>query len=161
MNEGKILLEARDVEIAYKIGDFRDIGLKEWFTRKLTHNYRVEKFKAVDGVSFTLERGELLGIVGTDEQIQRLLPIVEDAPGSDIAGDDIEMKLMPIEVKDGSLLVGKTAASVRLRDDYQALLVAIQRGEDDYIKPDGSETFEPHDTLWVVGNETKLAALCQ
>lgn len=105
--------------------------------------------------------GDLLGIVGTDEQIQRLLPIVEDAPGSDIAGDDIEMKLMPIEVKDGSLLVGKTAASVRLRDDYQALLVAIQRGEDDYIKPDGSETFEPHDTLWVVGNETKLAALCQ
>ncbi len=105
--------------------------------------------------------GDLLGIVGTDEQIQRLLPIVEDAPGSDIAGDDIEMKLMPIEVKDGSLLVGKTAASVRLRDDYQALLVAIQRGEDDYIKPDGSETFEPHDTLWVVGNETKLAALCK
>ena len=105
--------------------------------------------------------GDLLGIVGTDEQIQRLLPIVEDAPGSDIAGDDIEMKLMPIEVEDGSLLVGKTAASVRLRDDYQALLVAIQRGEDDYIKPDGSETFEPHDTLWVVGNETKLAALCQ
>lgn len=105
--------------------------------------------------------GDLLGIVGTDEQIQRLLPIVEDAPGSDIAGDDIEMKLMPIEVKEGSLLVGKTAASVRLRDDYQALLVAIQRGEDDYIKPDGSETFEPHDTLWVVGNETKLAALCQ
>ena len=66
MNDGKILLEARDVEIAYKIGDFRDIGLKEWFTRKLTHNYRVEKFKAVDGVSFTLERGELLGIVGTN-----------------------------------------------------------------------------------------------
>ena len=105
--------------------------------------------------------GDLLGIVGTDEHIQRLLPIVEDAPGSDIAGDDIEMKLMPIEVEDGSLLVGKTAAIVRLRDDYQALLVAIQRGEDDYIKPDGSETFEPHDTLWVVGNETKLAALCQ
>ena len=47
MNDGKILLEARDVEIAYKIGDFRDIGLKEWFTRKLTHNYRVEKFKSV------------------------------------------------------------------------------------------------------------------
>ena len=66
MNEENILLEAREVEIAYKIGDFRDIGLKEWFTRKLTHNYHVEKFMAVNGVSFTLERGDLLGIVGTN-----------------------------------------------------------------------------------------------
>ena len=66
VNEENILLEAREVEIAYKIGDFRDIGLKEWFTRKLTHNYHVEKFMAVNGVSFTLERGDLLGIVGTN-----------------------------------------------------------------------------------------------
>ena len=66
VNEENILLEARNVEIAYKIGDFRDIGLKEWFTRKLTHNYHVEKFMAVNGVSFTLERGDLLGIVGTN-----------------------------------------------------------------------------------------------
>ena len=66
VNEENILLEAREVEIAYKIGDFRDIGLKEWFTRKLTHNYHVEKFMAVNGVSFTLEKGDLLGIVGTN-----------------------------------------------------------------------------------------------
>ena len=74
---------------------------------------------------------------------------------------DIEMKLMPIEVRENSVLAGKTSASLRLRDEYQALLVAIQRGEDEYIKPDGNETFMPHDTLWVVGNETKLAALCK
>ena len=66
VNEENILLEARNVEIAYKIGDFRDIGLKEWVTRKLTHNYHVEKFMAVNGVSFTLEKGDLLGIVGTN-----------------------------------------------------------------------------------------------
>lgn len=139
----------------------RDSNLRKRYGVNVVSIQRVAAIFPIPTGDMRLFPGDLLGIVGTDEQIQRLLPIVEDAPGSDIAGDDIEMKLMPIEVKDGSLLVGKTAASVRLRDDYQALLVAIQRGEDDYIKPDGSETFEPHDTLWVVGNETKLAALCK
>ena len=73
--------------------------------------------------------------------------------------DDVEVKFMPIEIGEHSPLVGKTSASIRLRDDYQALLVAIQRGENRYIKPDGSEVFEPHDILWVVGNDAKLAPL--
>ena len=60
------LVEAKDVEIAYKVGDFRDIGLKEYVVRKLRGQYHVERFMAVNGVSFTLERGELLGIVGSN-----------------------------------------------------------------------------------------------
>lgn len=54
------------VSIAYKIGDFKDIGLKEWVTRHLTHSYHVEQFMAVDDVSFRLYKGDMLGIVGTN-----------------------------------------------------------------------------------------------
>ena len=103
--------------------------------------------------------GDMLGIIGNDEQIQRLLPIMEDSAENSEVHDDVEVKFMPIEIGEHSPLVGKTSASIRLRDDYQALLVAIQRGENRYIKPDGSEVFEPHDILWVVGNEAKLAPL--
>lgn len=103
--------------------------------------------------------GDMLGIIGNDEQIQRLLPIMEDSAENSEVHDDVEVKFMPIEIGEHSPLVGKTSASIRLRDYYQALLVAIQRGENRYIKPDGSEVFEPHDILWVVGNEAKLAPL--
>ena len=103
--------------------------------------------------------GDMLGIIGNDEQIQRLLPIMEDSAENSEVHDDVEVKFMPIEIGEHSPLVGKTSASIRLRDDYQALLVAIQRGENRYIKPDGSEVFEPHDILWVVGNDAKLAPL--
>ena len=103
--------------------------------------------------------GDMLGIIGNDEQIQRLLPIMEDSAENSEVYDDVEVKFMPIEIGEHSPLVGKTSASIRLRDDYQALLVAIQRGENRYIKPDGSEVFEPHDILWVVGNDAKLAPL--
>lgn len=65
-NENLPLLEARSVKIGYKVGDFRDIGLKDYVLRKLRGQYQVERFMAVDGVSFTLERGELLGIVGSN-----------------------------------------------------------------------------------------------
>ena len=60
------ILEVHDVSIRYMTGDFKDIGLKEYLMRKLTHNYQVHEFWADQNVSFTLEEGEMLGIIGTN-----------------------------------------------------------------------------------------------
>ncbi len=60
------ILEAKDVSIRYIVGDFKDIGLKEYFVRKLTRNYQVTEFWADKNISFALERGEMLGICGTN-----------------------------------------------------------------------------------------------
>ena len=35
------ILEVNHVSIRYMTGDFKEIGLKEFFMRKLTHNYKV------------------------------------------------------------------------------------------------------------------------
>ncbi len=105
--------------------------------------------------------GDLLGIIGNDEQIQRVLPLIEDdksTTGADTS-DVVDVKFQPFELDEDSPLIGKSSASARLRDDYQSLLVAIQRGENEYIKPTGKEIFQVHDILWIVGNEKKLAEL--
>ena len=47
-----IMLKATDVSIRYKVGDFKDIGLKEYILRKITGNYRVEEFWADRHISF-------------------------------------------------------------------------------------------------------------
>ena len=60
------ILTVDHVSISYKIGDFKDIGLKEWTMRHLKHNYHVKTFLAVDDVSFTLKKGDMLGIIGTN-----------------------------------------------------------------------------------------------
>lgn len=53
-----------NVSIRYITGDFKDIGIKEFFVRKLKSNYSIKEFWAVDNVNFSLEKGELLGIIG-------------------------------------------------------------------------------------------------
>lgn len=61
-----IALKVEDVSIRYITGDFMDIGIKEYVVRKLTHQYHVNEFMAVNDVSFELEHGDMLGIVGTN-----------------------------------------------------------------------------------------------
>lgn len=58
------VLEVHNVSIRYMTGDFKDIGLKEYAMRKLTKNYRVKEFWADRNISFSLEKGDMLGIIG-------------------------------------------------------------------------------------------------
>lgn len=60
------ILEVHNVSIRYLTGDFKDIGLKEYVMRRLTHNYHVKEFWADHNVSFSLEKGEMLGIIGSN-----------------------------------------------------------------------------------------------
>ncbi|MCI8650351.1 MAG: ABC transporter ATP-binding protein [Anaerotruncus sp.] len=60
------ILEVHDVSIRYITGDFKEIGIKEYVMRKLTKNYQVREFWADRNISFTLEKGEMLGIIGTN-----------------------------------------------------------------------------------------------
>lgn len=59
-------VELKGVSIRYKRGDFKQIGLKEYLMKRLTGSYRVEDFWADRDVSFTLERGDMLGIIGSN-----------------------------------------------------------------------------------------------
>lgn len=60
------VVKAEHVSIRYMIGDFKDIGFKEYIVRNLTGNYQVKEFMAVEDISFQLEQGDLLGIIGTN-----------------------------------------------------------------------------------------------
>lgn len=61
-----MILELKDVSIRYMTGDFKEIGLKEFVVRKIKKNYTIHEFWAVNGVSFSLQKGDMLGIIGTN-----------------------------------------------------------------------------------------------
>ena len=60
------ILELNHVSVRYMTGDFKDIGLKEYVLRKLQNNYHVTEFWADWDVTFSLEQGDMLGIIGTN-----------------------------------------------------------------------------------------------
>lgn len=60
------ILKASGVSIRYITGDFKDIGLKEYVVRRLSGHYQVHEFWADKDVTFELESGDMLGIVGTN-----------------------------------------------------------------------------------------------
>ncbi len=69
MNDNKNnspILSCYDVSIRYITGDFKEIGLKEWVIRKIKRDYKVTEFWADRHVTFTINRGDMLGIIGTN-----------------------------------------------------------------------------------------------
>lgn len=60
------ILEVKDVSIRYMTGDFKDIGLKEYVLRRVKGNYHVNEFWADRNISFSLDKGDMLGIIGTN-----------------------------------------------------------------------------------------------
>jgi len=60
------VLELYNISIRYITGDFKDIGLKEYVMRKLKGDYHICEFWADKDVSFSLEKGDMLGIIGTN-----------------------------------------------------------------------------------------------
>jgi len=103
--------------------------------------------------------GDVLGVIGTDDQIQALIPVVEANESAEMppdAGGDI--KLLNVQLSETSPLVGKTSSSADLRGRYQTLLVNIQRGEQ-FLTPDGTTEFRPHDILWIVGSRKTINSL--
>ena len=66
MGDNMSILEVNNVSIRYMMGDFKDIGLKEFVIRKLKHNYQVVEFWADRHISFSIEKGDMLGIIGTN-----------------------------------------------------------------------------------------------
>ena len=66
MSDKKHMLSCLNVSIRYMVGDFKNIGLKEWVMRRLTGRYQVKEFWADRDVSFSLNSGDMLGIIGTN-----------------------------------------------------------------------------------------------
>ncbi|MDE5595955.1 MAG: cation:proton antiporter, partial [Muribaculaceae bacterium] len=103
--------------------------------------------------------GDVIGVIGTDEQLEALLPAVE-APlpheAKTISLDDV--KLTNVMLSETSPLIGKTPLSSGLRETYEAIVVAVHRG-DEFIDSNPNLVFEPGDILWLVGNQKELNKL--
>lgn len=62
--EEELLIDARHISVRYRVGNFSDVGLKDYVINKITGREKTIGYEAVKDVSFKLGRGEFLGIIG-------------------------------------------------------------------------------------------------
>lgn len=113
---------------------------------------------AIPGAGARIFPGDVVGVIGTDQQLQKLLPDIEAGTEETGAGSSGSIDFVNIQLTADSLLLGQTTASASLRDSYKVLVVAIQRGLE-YIKPTGEIPFQPGDIVWLVGDSRMIEKL--
>ncbi|MDR1001418.1 MAG: ABC transporter ATP-binding protein [Clostridiales bacterium] len=62
----KQVVLAEDIAVMYPIGNLKNIGLKEYLIRKIKKQYPMTMFTALTDVSFVLNEGDMLGIIGSN-----------------------------------------------------------------------------------------------
>lgn len=60
------IINADHVSMNFRMNANRTTSMKEWVIAKLKHQLKYEDFYALNDVSFTVERGEIVGIIGTN-----------------------------------------------------------------------------------------------
>ncbi len=108
------VLEVNNVSIRYITGDLKAIGLKEYLMRKATKTYRVKEFWADKNITFSLEQGDMLGIIGTNGAgkstlLKAITGIMEPTEGTVTSTGNISALLELASGFDGDLTVKENA----------------------------------------------------
>ncbi len=135
-----------------------DSNLRRRYGVNIVSINRGQRIIPIPGGKNRLYPGDVVGVIGTDEQIERLLPDLEAELPADVINPGYDVKLTNILLHADSPLAGKTPQSSSLRDTYEAIVVAVDRG-DEHIDSRPDLVFEPGDILWLVGNPAKIATL--
>ena len=62
--EKKIVIQAEDVTMRFRMNSDRILSLKEFVTTALRGKLKYQEFTALDHVSFSVQKGETLGLIG-------------------------------------------------------------------------------------------------
>lgn len=133
-----------------------DSNLRRRFGVNVVSIQRGPRLIAIPGAHQRLYPGDVIGVIGTDEQLQAMLPEAEATLSE--AGSDPEVKLTGVLLDDTSPLVGATPRSSSLRSNYDTIVVAVQR-DGEYIDSMPDLVFRSGDLLWLVGDPRKIARL--
>ncbi len=132
----------------------KNSGLRSEYGVSVSSIQRGNTMLMVPGADARIFPGDVLGVIGTDEEIQRLLPVVEASDEDSVCNPD-NVRLTSVRLSDESPLAGQTVASSGIRDKYQALLVALMR-DGEYVTPEPSTILHAGDTLWLVADSSNI-----
>lgn len=138
----------------------RDSGLRARYGVNIASIQRGSTVIPVPGASVRIFPGDVLCVIGTEEQILTILPLIEAQPDitdqPQISASD--MRLNSIVLTAESPLIGKSVTQSGLSTLYAALLLSIKR-DGSFFTPSRDTTFNTGDELWLFADPATVTPL--
>jgi CPA2 family monovalent cation:H+ antiporter-2 len=138
----------------------QELAIRERFGANVALIKRGKQQYAAPGKNERLYPGDIVTVIGTDEQINQLNRFLEESDGS------IEEKLMPAHdivlrrymIRKGTPLCNKSIREAGIREQSQGMILGIEREGKRILNPESTTVLQEGDIIWVAGSDKRLAA---
>ncbi|MDE6077068.1 MAG: TrkA C-terminal domain-containing protein, partial [Muribaculaceae bacterium] len=144
------------------VGDkLKDSGLRSDYGVSVSSIQRGETFIPLPSINARIFPGDILGVIGNDEQIKKLNDDIESAEKAmkSLSVTQPEIALRSIKLSANSPIINVPLGKTNLRTDFYSMIVKVQRGEDEFEQPDSTTVLREGDIVWVVGDASRIDAM--
>ncbi|GAA0563768.1 cation:proton antiporter domain-containing protein [Chitinophaga japonensis] len=138
----------------------QELALRERFGANIVLIRRGDQQYAAPGKDERLYPGDVVTVIGTDEQISRLFRFLEEADGSraDKMMPAHDIVLRRYLIKKEMPLYNKSIREAGIREQTQGMILGIERSGQRILNPESTTILQEGDIIWVAGSDKRLAA---
>ena len=135
-------------------------GLRSQYGVNVSSITRGSQFIPVPRSNDRIFPGDTIGIIGTDEQIQRLLPVIECSDEEETATttSSINFGIYDVQLSERSPLCGVSIIEASIPDKYSSMVIAVER-EGQFAERLDKVVFAPGDKVYFVGPKETIYSL--
>lgn len=141
------------------VGDkLKDSGLRSDYGVSVSSIQRGDIFMPLPSIDARIFPGDVLGVIGNDEQIKRLNDDIESAEKAAKAVEPVQpaVALQSIRLTESSPIINVPLGKTNLRTDYCSMIVKVQREDDEFENPGPSTVLRAGDIVWAVGDTSRI-----
>lgn len=134
----------------------KNSGLRSEFGVSVSSIRRGDEFIPLPTGDMRIFPGDVLGVIGTDEQIKRLNDSMDNMTSGKESLKHPEIELKSILLTPNSPIIDRPLYETDLRKDYFCMVVSVQRGEKEFANPSPQTVLQAGDRLWIVGDPAQF-----
>ena len=141
------------------VGDkIRDSRLREDYGVSISSIQRGDRVMPLPSVDARIFPGDILGLIGTDEQIKKLNDDIEQNEKAfkavEVTQGDVVLRNIQLTSK--SPIINIPLGNTNLRSDYYSMIVKVQRDDNEFEQPGPDTVLREGDIIWVVGDASRI-----
>lgn len=144
------------------VGDkLEDSGLRRDYGVSVTSIQRGDRYMPLPSKEARVFPGDILGLIGSDEQLRRLNEDIEEAykrASHEELPKQEHVDLASIKLRKTSPTIGKPIRDTDFLHDFSSMIVKVKRG-DNFEDPSPDLVLEEGDVLWIVGDPNYFEAI--